>query len=112
MGKKMTKDEYLQKRIFPLLERAHRLCVEHEIALFFTARCGEEGGIVGIVASNEEGKPIPFAQEMVELRRHQEIMSSGILEVIKSSLMKHLKEAHPDCTGDCASCAGKPEVDA
>jgi hypothetical protein len=112
MGRRLTKEEYLQKRVFPLLERAHKLCVEREIALFFAARCSDQGGVVGVVASNEEGKTIPFAQEMIALRRHQEIMSSGILEVLKSSLLKHLKEAHPDCSGDCASCAGKPEVDA
>jgi hypothetical protein len=113
MGKKLTKDEYLQKRVFPLLERAHQLCVEREIALFFTARCSSEGGVVGIVASNEEGETIPFAREMIALRQHHEVASSGIMDAIHDVIFKKIKEDREDCTGDCAACvAGKSEVEA
>jgi len=112
MGRKLTKDEYLQKRVFPLLERAHRLCSENEIALFFAAQCSDECGVLGIVASNEEGVTIPFAQEMIALRKHHELMSSGVMDAIHDVILRQIKKEHPDCTGDCAECLGKSEVDA
>jgi hypothetical protein len=115
MGRKLTKEEYVQKKIFPLLEKVHGLCKEREIPFFFVVRCSEEGGAAGIVASNENGDKLPFAEEVVELRRHHEMMTSGSIRALRELVARHLADKIGKCDGNCAACEaheGKPEVDA
>jgi ribosomal protein L7Ae-like RNA K-turn-binding protein len=118
MGRKLTKEEYVQRKVFPLLEKVHGLCKEREIPFFFVVRCSEEGGAAGIVASNEDGDTLPFAEEVIELRRHHEMMTNGSMRAIKALVaqhVRHLADKVGKCDGNCAACEaheGKPEVDA
>jgi len=114
MGKKLTDKEYLERRVHPLLQKAHALCVERDLAFFFTVLTADGDGCMGLVASDEDGNLLPHAHGVLALRRQHELEESGIFDEFREIIASRLngEDCETDCDGECQACIGTPEVQA
>ena len=110
MGKKLTDQEFMERHVYPSMERLHAQCSKRGISMFFMALAEDGHGCEGIVVSDKYGELLPQAGPALSLQQHNEMLRSGLHDKIGDILSSLLEK--PDDGEDGVLGVGHEEVQA